>query len=38
MSYLNQDKIKIIELFHNVVKYGFAVRKFNLDGKMHGQI
>ena len=33
MSYLNQDKIKIIELFHNVVKYGFAVRKFNLDGK-----
>lgn len=33
MSFLNQDKIKIIELFHNVVKYGFIVRKYNLNGK-----
>lgn len=33
MSYLNQDKIKIIELFHDVVKYGFVVRKYKLDGK-----
>jgi hypothetical protein len=33
MSFINPDKIKIIDLFHNVVKYGYVVRKYRLDGK-----
>jgi hypothetical protein len=33
MSLINYDKITIIELFHNVVKYGYVIRKYRLDGK-----
>ena len=34
-SYNKNNKDKIIELFHNVIKYGYIVRKYNnkIDGK-----